>query len=394
MSGKSRNRPASADRGQEGWRTAVLHFAKGRSLGDCAADGRDNILLLRLLAALMVVFGHCVLAGPGTRVYAMLRELVPQIQTHVVGLMMFFTISGFLITLSFERHPELLRFLRARALRLWPALIVCVLAWAFVLGPMLTALPLREYAAWHRPDNPYAYAWDNASLFRVRMLLPGLFEHNRIPLVVNSSLWTIPVEATMYLWVAGAGTLRLLRFPWLTSFAIAAVFGVLVLWPMSAGQFHYMSDLKLTVQGFFGAGAIACLLRRHGALAGFVRGHDAGQRAGERLHLLAVKLALRLAVQRVLILLWRLAPPLLRLGGDAVGIRAGGGEEAARKLRIRALERGIGAEHARGVVLLLQVQRHGVLARRSGQQATTQIIEARSGVFFGRNERHGRHGCS
>lgn len=263
MSGKSRNRPASADRGQEGWRTAVLHFAKGRSLGDCAADGRDNILLLRLLAALMVVFGHCVLAGPGTRVYAMLRELVPQIQTHVVGLMMFFTISGFLITLSFERHPELLRFLRARALRLWPALIVCVLAWAFVLGPMLTALPLREYAAWHRPDNPYAYAWDNASLFRVRMLLPGLFEHNRIPLVVNSSLWTIPVEATMYLWVAGAGTLRLLRFPWVTSFAIAAVFGVLVLWPMSAGQFHYMSDLKLTVQGFFGAGAIACLLRRH-----------------------------------------------------------------------------------------------------------------------------------
>ena len=36
----------------------MRRFLLGRSLEDCIAGGRDNILLLRLVAALLVVLGH------------------------------------------------------------------------------------------------------------------------------------------------------------------------------------------------------------------------------------------------------------------------------------------------------------------------------------------------
>lgn len=64
----------------------------------------------------------------------------------------------------------------------------------------------------------------------------------------------------MYLWVGGAGALRLLRLPWLTSIAIATLCSVVILWPMTRGE---APALALMVKGFFAAGAIACLLRKH-----------------------------------------------------------------------------------------------------------------------------------
>jgi peptidoglycan/LPS O-acetylase OafA/YrhL len=254
--------PIGAIHASRGWHEKIGSLMKGRSLAVCAESGRDNILLLRLMAALMVVLGHSALAGAGSWPFDPINLILPQARVHLVGLVMFFMISGFLITLSFVRRPDLPRFLRARVLRLWPALVVCVLAWAFVLGPLLTDLPLREYFDASRADNPYGYAWTNISLFKLRMALPGLFQHNPTPGAVNGPLWTISVEATMYLWVAGAGTLRLLRFRWLTSIAIAAVFSWLLVWPMITGHFNSDRDLPMIVRGFFGAGAIACLLRR------------------------------------------------------------------------------------------------------------------------------------
>jgi peptidoglycan/LPS O-acetylase OafA/YrhL len=246
------------------WRERFVRFVRGRSLAECIDSRRDNILLLRLIAALMVVVGHSFpLARPTSWPDDPMRHLLPRTASHLVGLMTFFMISGFLITLSFLRKPELLRFLRARFLRIWPALAVCVLAWAFVLGPLVSSLPWTDYFALGRTDDsPYAYAWGGLSIFRLHMHLPGVFAANPIPNIVNSSLWTIPVEASLYLWVAGAGVLRVLRFPWLASLAIAALFATLFGIAWTQGQ-SYTRLLPLVVQGFFGAGCIACLLRRH-----------------------------------------------------------------------------------------------------------------------------------
>ncbi|HEY6892836.1 MAG TPA: hypothetical protein VI258_01610, partial [Rhodanobacteraceae bacterium] len=83
--------------------------------------------------------------------------------------------------------------------------------------------------------------------------------------VVNGSLWTIPYEAAMYLCVAALGAAGVLRFPRLASALIALAIIVVVVWP-TYGDGPYPKSLALLglqLGACFGAGVIACLLRRH-----------------------------------------------------------------------------------------------------------------------------------
>ena len=248
---------ASVDR-----RSWLMRFFAGRTLDQCIESGRDNLLLLRLVAALMVVLGHSVMGGFGTLPFEPLRALVPRANVHEAGLMVFFLISGLLITLSYERRPDLLRFVRARVLRLWPGLLFCLVAWTFVLGPLLSTSSPRDYFSFAHGDSPYRFLLDNALLIHSINTLPGLFyaSHTVAPGMVDSPLWSLWLEVRMYLCVAGAGVLRLLRFRWLLSVALVAVFAWLLVIPMLHAvppRYGYV------VMGFFAAGAIACLLRRH-----------------------------------------------------------------------------------------------------------------------------------
>jgi peptidoglycan/LPS O-acetylase OafA/YrhL len=238
----------------------------GRSLAECLDSGRDNILQLRLLAALVVLFGHSyVLCGASATRADPVNALLPRTYTHLLGVMMFFLISGFLITLSWERRPQLGRFIAARALRLWPALLVNVVLWAFVLGPTLSVLPLKTYFL--KGDSfgsAYAYAYGNASLADMRWFLPGVFIDNPVKRYVNGSLWTIPVEASMYLCVAVAGISRVLSWPRVASLLILAAIGYWMVWPDYTGHMPVGGTTWLghMLMGFFGAGSVACLLRR------------------------------------------------------------------------------------------------------------------------------------
>ena len=65
--------------------------------------------------------------------------------THGLGLFIFFSISGYLISMSWDMDPSLKRYFIKRALRIFPALIVVVLLSVFVLGPLLTTWSLKDY---------------------------------------------------------------------------------------------------------------------------------------------------------------------------------------------------------------------------------------------------------
>jgi peptidoglycan/LPS O-acetylase OafA/YrhL len=65
----------------------------------------------------------------------------------VVGVFIFFIISGFLVTQSFEATTLPFRFVAKRALRVYPGLAVCVLLCTFILGSLLTTLQLGGYLA-------------------------------------------------------------------------------------------------------------------------------------------------------------------------------------------------------------------------------------------------------
>ncbi|HEY6895339.1 MAG TPA: acyltransferase family protein, partial [Rhodanobacteraceae bacterium] len=246
---------------------AMRRFLLGRSLDECVAGGRDNILLLRLIAALLVVLGHSfVLTGDLDAMGDPVHRLLPRTHAHLVGVAIFFTISGFLITLSWQRKPELARFLRARVLRLWPALGAVLAVTSFAIGPVVSTLAPREYfASSEGGSSAIGYFLGNLALFDLRQTLPGVFAANPIARVVNGSLWTIPYEAAMYLCVAALGAAGVLRFPRLASALIALAIIVVVVWPTYGGGPYPKSLALLGLQlgACFGAGAIACLLRRH-----------------------------------------------------------------------------------------------------------------------------------
>jgi peptidoglycan/LPS O-acetylase OafA/YrhL len=110
-----------------------------------------------------------------------------------VGLDVFFAISGYLVTGSWERTPWLPTYLRKRALRILPGLVACVALTAFVLGPLVSRLPPERYFAdWHT----YKYL-ANIALWQ-RLYLPGVFEGLHYSGVVNGSLWSLLPEALCY----------------------------------------------------------------------------------------------------------------------------------------------------------------------------------------------------
>lgn len=126
----------------------------------------------------------------------------------VLAVYIFFVISGYLITSSFIRKPNLKNFLINRILRIIPALFIVVLISAIILGALITKLSFLEYFSDYRT---YLYIVRNILLYPVTYILPGVFENNIYPNAVNGSLWTLRLEFTLYLMVAILGFLKLLN---------------------------------------------------------------------------------------------------------------------------------------------------------------------------------------
>lgn len=149
---------------------------------------QNSFDFLRLLGALLVFFSHqYALQGRAEPMFLELTTL------GGLGVAIFFTISGYLITISWQRDPHLPRYMSKRLLRIMPGLIVAVAFCALVLGPLLSSLSLGNYFG--HPDLR-AYFWN--LLFFPVYALPGVFTANPHPHAVNGSLWTLPFEFSLY----------------------------------------------------------------------------------------------------------------------------------------------------------------------------------------------------
>jgi peptidoglycan/LPS O-acetylase OafA/YrhL len=175
----------------------------GLSVGEAMARPHNNFGLLRLILALAVVVSHAFSVATG-RV-----EDEPWAQTtgftlgeHAVN--GFFAISGFLVTMSYDRRGWR-DYLLARSLRIAPGLIAATLLVSLGLGAAMTRLDLGAYLA-----DPQLHRFITGTLttFKSAAALPGVFEDNPLPFPMGT-VWTLKYETICYLGVVLGGVLGL-----------------------------------------------------------------------------------------------------------------------------------------------------------------------------------------
>lgn len=184
---------------------AAASWTGGTSLEAAMARGRDNFGWLRLALAFAVVVSHAGSVTTGLVDDEPLKALTGfTLGEHAVN--GFFAISGFLVTMSYERRGWR-DYVLARGLRIMPGLIAAVLATALLLGPLLSRLPLAAYLS---DPALWRFVTNTPTTFKSTLGLPGVFEGNpfRFPM---GTVWTLKYELLCYGGVLVAGLAGLLR---------------------------------------------------------------------------------------------------------------------------------------------------------------------------------------
>ena len=143
----------------------------------------NNFDLIRLVAALQVLIEHAL-------THLQLTSLAPLglALDFFPGVPIFFAVSGFLISMSWERAPSLGQYARNRILRIYPALWVCLLISVLIfLGAGVRPAPARAFLLWLL-----------AQLTFIQFYNPPFLRSFGVG-VLNGSLWTIAVELQFYL---------------------------------------------------------------------------------------------------------------------------------------------------------------------------------------------------
>lgn len=168
----------------------------------------NNFDAIRILAALAVLVSHQ---------FALTGRAEPAVwgadTLGGLGVLVFFSISGYLVAQSWASDPKLWRFAARRLLRIWPGYAVALLLAMFALGPAVSTLGWQAYT-----EHPHLARYVGNFWFDLFDQLPLQFTGNAHPYAINGSLWTIPLELGCYAILAALGLLGLLRAPrWLAA---------------------------------------------------------------------------------------------------------------------------------------------------------------------------------
>lgn len=150
-----------------------------------------------LMALMVLISHHYALNGltephiDGSFIYGMKHQSI-----GAIAVLVFFSISGYLVTKSFNRCEGMLDYAEKRVRRLFPGLIVCCAILVFLVMPIYVksdGLPLF--------DKNYIKSFINGiSLLQPNFPYPtAAFKHHNI---INGSLWTLASEFACYFIVA------------------------------------------------------------------------------------------------------------------------------------------------------------------------------------------------
>ncbi len=165
------------------------------------AGGRDNNFnLIRFAAAAAVLVSHAVPVALGTAVPEPFEESYG-VALGTLAVYVFFAISGFLITASFERSSSRTSFVLARVLRIMPGLFASLVIVTWVMGPLVTAIGAGTYLSL---SDPAVFFLKNLTMVNIEYYLPGVFLDNPVSNVVGS-IWTLRHEVFAYVLVFAIG---------------------------------------------------------------------------------------------------------------------------------------------------------------------------------------------
>lgn len=236
------------------------HYLSGLPrLGEIMAPEANSFGVLRVAMASLVLISHSYLYAFGTPH----AEPLTAWTGHSLGehaVQVFFILSGILVAQSFDRSRSLVDFAAARILRIFPALIVCVLLTTLVLGPLMSTLPLISYFAGGELPT---YLFKTLSLSTGNAPLPGVFRDLPLAGAVNTSLWTLKYEVLCYAGLAIAGTIGLFKPQWRghASLTLAAfLLGIFSAEPKDPETYAFVDNVRYFAL-FFGTGVLAYLIR-------------------------------------------------------------------------------------------------------------------------------------
>ena len=222
------------------------------TIGHYLSRRSDNFLLLRIIAALAVIYGHSfALAQPDGSQDIFVRHGWPRYSGDI-AVSMFFVISGFMVSGSYLARADLFEFAKARLLRIVPAFALVLMLCAWVVGPLMTTLPMAEY---FRDPAVVTYVSKNLRFGSdMAWQLPGVFE-GQVRDAINGSIWTLPAEMRMYLATAALGVFGLLAHRWLGTVVLLALAWVGAWHP----EYVPLHQDWFRLAGFFAIGILAQL---------------------------------------------------------------------------------------------------------------------------------------
>lgn len=150
-------------------------------------EKENNFNIIRFGASLFVFGGHT------ARVMGIAAPMFSGYSLHEMGVAVLFMLAGYLVTESWLKDPNVFRYSIKRFFRLWPPFAVMVLIMTFAAGPLVSDIDAAGYF------HSWYLSYLNNLRFYIIYSLPGVFSDLPISNTVNGSIWTMPVEAAMYI---------------------------------------------------------------------------------------------------------------------------------------------------------------------------------------------------
>lgn len=150
------------------------------------SNHNNNLSLLKFIASLFVILSHS---------SEFVKSPAPiNLPLGTIAVSFFFFVSGYYSIKSIEKYNNDKLYIKNRIIAIIPLLVEVALISVFIIGPLCTNLPLKEY---FMNINTYKYL---LIIVMIRIhSLPGVFENSLYGNEVNGSLWTLPFQCICYI---------------------------------------------------------------------------------------------------------------------------------------------------------------------------------------------------